>query len=125
MFSAHFNYTDWLQLLPSEVDQACGEARHWKAELGGGNPTYAPLRISSNPYGPSPTARRHRFSPPNLAGARGRLRNAELEQRIAAAQAERGDTQQTRQRTVVLPAKRSPGAGKAMACALRRRKLGL
>ena len=111
-----------------QIDQARGEVRHWKAEF---------ERVDHENRTTLETYRQKAASlAADLAGARGRLsaieealtsarlRNAELEQRMSATQAER-PLAQPPPRPVVSAAKRPPGVGKGMASALRRRKLGL
>jgi hypothetical protein len=110
-----------------QIDQARGEVRHWKAEFERvdqeNRTTLETYRQKASSLATDLSGARGRLSAIEEALTSARLRNADLEHRMSAAQTER-PLAQPQPRPVVSATKRTPGAGKGMASALRRRKLG-
>ena len=108
-----------------QIDQARGEVRHWKAEFERvdheNRTTLETYRQKASSLASDLAGARGRLSAIEEALTSARLRNAELEQRMAGTPVERHPAQPPL-RPAVSVAKRPPGAGKGMASALRRRK---
>lgn len=96
-----------------QIDQARGEVRHWKTEferVGHENRmTLETYRQKAPSLATDLAGARGRLSAIEEALMSARLRNANLEQRMSATQAERPSAQ-TQPRPAVSAAKRSPGA---------------
>ena len=110
-----------------QIDQARGEVRHWKAEFERvdheNRTTLETYRQKASSLATDLAGARGRLSAIEEALTSARLRNADLDQRMSATQAERPPAQSP-PRPAVSVTKRSPGAGKGRARALRRRKQG-
>ena len=109
-----------------QIDQARGEVRHWKAEFERvdheNRTTLESYRQKASSLATDLAGARGRLSAIEESLTSARLRNAELEQRMLATQADRHPAQSP-PRPAVSTAKRLPGASKGMASALRRRNL--